>query len=204
MKMSEIFLLVGMPIISGLIGWFTNYIAVKMLLKPVKPLKILGLTFQGLLPRRHHELAERISVAIAKDFLTEEDIKGFIRQIKMENFLNGYIKQKWDEKVTEILSGIPMLSMFVGPEQLHGIRDKVAQAFSGNSDEFVGLLSAQLSGNIDLAGTIKKNILNFDLSQLESIIEEIAHKEFREIEILGGVLGFIIGLVQALLVFIFF
>ena len=40
--------------------------------------------------------------------------------------------------------------------------------------------------------------------RLEKIIEEIARKEFRYIERLGGIIGFIIGLVQAVLVFMFF
>ena len=41
--MSVIEILAG-PVIGGVIGYFTNYIAVKMLFRPLKPVKIGGRT----------------------------------------------------------------------------------------------------------------------------------------------------------------
>jgi uncharacterized membrane protein YheB (UPF0754 family) len=193
-----------MPVLSGLIGWFTNYVAVKMLLKPIHPISILGMRFQGLLPRRHHELAKRVSEAIAKDFLTEENILEWVRKADLEQSLKTYIIKKWNEKIGDILSVVPMVQMFVKGEQLNSIRDKVAETFSVNAEEFLQQLADSIAGKIDIKDTIERNILAFDLQQLERIIEDIARKEFRYIERLGGVLGFLIGSVQALLIaFIF-
>ena len=197
-------LLFLMPVIAAVIGWLTNFIAVKMLTRPIYPRKIFGLTFQGLLPKRHKELASRIAAAIAKDFLTEEHILELIRQANTDVILKDYIKQKWDEKIDDILSFAPMIQMFLPPERLAEIRDKIAEAFSGNSKEFIHILAEGLQGKIDLEETIRKNILDFDLNRLEAIIQEIARREFRYIERLGGVIGFVIGLVQAVLVYFLF
>ena len=197
-------LLVAMPFISGAIGWFTNYIAVKMLTKPIHPKKILGLTFQGLLPKRHKELAGRISTAIAKDFLTEENVLSLIKKANADHLLKDYIKKKWDDKIGDVLSIVPMIQMFLSPDKLGEIRDKIAEAFSGNSEDFLHILTEGLKGKIDLEETIKANILEFDLNRLESIIQEIAHREFRYIERLGGLIGFLIGVVQAALVYFLF
>ncbi len=197
-------LLIIMPVISAAIGWFTNFIAVKMLLKPIHPKKILGVTFQGILPRRHKDLADKISVAIAKDFLTEENIIGFIKKVDTKEALQSFINKKWDEKIGDLISSMPMIQMFLTPDKIDGIRDKIVNAFGGSSDEFVKLLVEGLEGKIDLTDTIRENILAFDLQRLESIIEDIAHKEFRYIERLGGLIGFFIGLVQAVLVYYLF
>ena len=56
----------SIPIISGSIGWFTNYIAVKMLLHPIEEKSFLGFKFQGVIPKRHHELADKIADAITE------------------------------------------------------------------------------------------------------------------------------------------
>jgi len=53
---------------------------------------------------------------------------------------------------------------------------------------------------IDLAKMVEEKVLNFPLPQLESIIRKIAHRELNYITILGGVLGFIIGIFQLVLI----
>jgi len=202
---SQNIILASMPFISGAIGWFTNFIAVKMLLKPIRPIKILGIySIQGLLPKRHHELANRISAAIAKDFLTEENIIDFIKNAKTGEIMKQYIQNKWNDIIGDISQLIPMLPMLLPEDKLEGVRDTIAESLSRNTGDFVHLLADGLAGKIDLEETIKNNILDFDLERLESIIEEIAKREFRYIERLGGMIGFMIGALQAVLVLLFF
>jgi len=203
-ELSQNIILICMPFISGTIGWFTNFIAVKMLLKPINPVKFMGMTFQGLLPRRHKELAGHIAITISKDFLTEDNIISIIKAADTKELMRKYILKKWDEKIGDILSFMPMIQMFLQGDQLNQIRDKIAEAFSGNGNEFVQILADNLAGNVNLEEVIKNNILAFDLERLEKIIEEIANKEFRYIERLGGIIGFLIGLVQAIFVFFLF
>ncbi|MBF0431530.1 MAG: DUF445 family protein [Fibrobacteria bacterium] len=197
-------ILIFMPILSGAIGWFTNFIAVKMLLKPLHPVKILGITFQGLLPRRHEKLATHLAAAIAKDFFTEKNIENFIDKADTGELIDRFIKDKWDDVIKNIVTNIPMLQMFLSEEMIISIRDKVAETFGNNKKAFNQNLVEAINNKVDLEGTIKENILAFDLERLEKIIEDIAQKEFRYIERLGGVIGFIIGLIQAVLVVAFF
>jgi uncharacterized membrane protein YheB (UPF0754 family) len=198
MHFNQIFTLLLLPIIlAGLHGWFTNWLAVKLLLKPVHPINILGFKIQGLLPRRQADLAERISEAIAKEFLKEEDILGFLKKVDPAKAMRQLILDKWEEKVGEILGSMPIISMFVSADKLDKIRDKVADVFSTEADKYTELLVQSLESKIDLRETIKRNILAFDVQRLNKIIEEIGYKEFNEIALVGLVLGVLIGLVQA-------
>ena len=66
------------PVIGALIGYCTNYIAVKMLFYPKKEIRIFGhkLPFTpGAIPKGKPRLAKAIGNIIAEDLLTEEDIK---------------------------------------------------------------------------------------------------------------------------------
>ncbi|HHT66442.1 MAG TPA: DUF445 family protein, partial [Clostridiales bacterium] len=51
-----------MIIVGALIGWFTNYLAVKMLFRPIRPWRIplTKIELQGLIPKRREEIAVTI------------------------------------------------------------------------------------------------------------------------------------------------
>src|SRR3954470_16802295 len=124
MPLAQIITLIILPILlAGGHGWFTNWLAVKLLLKPVRPINILGLRIQGLLPRRQADLAERISEAIAREFLKEEDILQFLKRVDPAAAMRQLVLYKWEEKVGELLAGMPLISMFVSPDKLTRIRD---------------------------------------------------------------------------------
>ena len=63
------------PIISAFIGWFTNWIAIKMLFHPKEPKRILGITFHGIFPKRQKIFAEKLGKMISAEFLSFEDIE---------------------------------------------------------------------------------------------------------------------------------
>ena len=45
-----------LPFIGALIGWFTNYIAIKMLFHPRDEVRIFFIPIQGVFPRRQKDL----------------------------------------------------------------------------------------------------------------------------------------------------
>lgn len=66
------------PIIGSIIGYFTNYIAVKMLFYPRNEVKICGhkVPFTpGAIPKGKPRLAKTVGTVVANTLLTEEDIK---------------------------------------------------------------------------------------------------------------------------------
>lgn len=66
------------PLIGAVIGYFTNYIAVKMLFHPYHPVKVAGrvLPFTpGIIPKRQKALAGAIGNAVSDVLVTDEDFK---------------------------------------------------------------------------------------------------------------------------------
>ena len=56
---------------AGLIGFFTNWLAITMLFHPRKPRPLLG---QGIIPASRDRVADLIALAISKDLISEEVI----------------------------------------------------------------------------------------------------------------------------------
>ena len=69
------------PVVGAVIGYFTNFLAVKMLFRPYKPWKIFGFTLPftpGIVPRRKDELAHAIGNAVGNYLFTGDDLKDLL------------------------------------------------------------------------------------------------------------------------------
>lgn len=69
------------PVIGAIIGYCTNYIAVKMLFHPYHEVKFLGRTLPftpGVIPKNKGRLAHAIAHAVSDVLLTKQDIAGLI------------------------------------------------------------------------------------------------------------------------------
>lgn len=81
--------------ISGLIGYFTNWLAITMLFKPAKKRPILG---QGLIPAQKDRIAHRLAQAVSDDLINPEIIK---QKINESNAIRRY-----REESTKYIKGI--------------------------------------------------------------------------------------------------
>ena len=66
------------PVLGGIIGYFTNDLAITMLFRPYRPVKIgqVRVPFTpGLIPRNQNRLAQRISDSIMGSLLTPEELQ---------------------------------------------------------------------------------------------------------------------------------
>lgn len=76
------------PLIGAVIGYCTNYIAVKMLFRPLKEIKIGGFTLPftpGIIPKRKDALALAVGKAVGDALLTEEDLSSMLLSEDVEN-----------------------------------------------------------------------------------------------------------------------
>ncbi|MCG8374394.1 MAG: DUF445 domain-containing protein [Balneolales bacterium] len=81
--------------ISGLIGFLTNYIAIKMLFRPTYKRPILG---QGLIPAQKERIAYRLALAVSEDLINPEIIQ---RKIHESQAIT-----KYREKATQYIRNI--------------------------------------------------------------------------------------------------
>ncbi|MBW4517858.1 MAG: DUF445 family protein [Timaviella obliquedivisa GSE-PSE-MK23-08B] len=84
MDLAHLWLLLSPPIVGGIIGYFTNDIAIKMLFRPYKAIYVGGrkLPFTpGLIPSNQEKLAKRISDTIMGSLLTPEELQNLARKL---------------------------------------------------------------------------------------------------------------------------
>ena len=75
------------PLVGAVIGYFTNYLAVKMLFHPYREVKIGSITLPftpGIIPKRRGHLAKALGQVVGNELLTGDDLKGMLLSEEME------------------------------------------------------------------------------------------------------------------------
>ena len=198
-RIAEFLLMVG---VGALIGWFTNYLAIRLLFRPYNEINLVIFKLQGLIPKRRHEIALNIAEVIETELISIREIGDKLDTSSFEygdldEFLDRLVKEKIK---AELLEKNPFLKMFMNDGILNKMRDYIKKLILDNKDELFQLLLKSIEKNVDLKGHIIEKMDNFSLREIENIIIKISKKELKHIEILGGILGGIIAVFQYLII----
>ena len=190
------------PVISAFIGWLTNWVAIKMLFHPREPKKILGITFQGIFPKRQQKFAEKLGKLISEEFLSYEDIEAKIsnpenlQQIMpvIENHVDDFLRNRLKDEM-------PVISMFIGDKTIENLKALFMQEIQTLLPVVMKQYAANLKTELDLEQIVITKVSAFSTDKLEEILFQIMSKEFRFIEIIGAIIGFLIGALQVVLTY---
>ncbi|KYH32262.1 DUF445 domain-containing protein [Neomoorella mulderi] len=184
------------PLIGAFIGWLTNVVAIKMLFRPRRPVKIFCWTLQGLIPKRQAEIAANIAGVVDKNLLPLNEVLAHLNTPAVAGRITAIVAEVARRRLVERLpSFIPQgLKEAAGRAVEETLHREMPPALQELIEELGRNPEAFSIGEI-LAAKFKK----LNLNQVEEVVVEVAGRELRYIEWLGGLLGFLIGLVQAAL-----
>ena len=193
----------GMPLFGALIGWGTNWLAIRMLFYPRKRISLLGYPLQGLIPKRRSETARKVGQIVHRELLSEEVLRAEIRKIDLRPHLDAFAHRMVQGVLARRLQSIPLLGSMIRRDSLFMIEQIVVRQLEREAPHILDHVSRNLDQHIDVQALVEKQVLGFDLDRLERVVKSIAHREFRAIEALGALVGFLIGLLQVVLLTLF-
>lgn len=190
-----------MVLVGILIGWFTNYLAIKLLFRPYKEMNFLFFKIQGLIPKRRAEISLNIADVVEKELISVDDIAEKIEEMDISD---GVIDRLLDKVIGEklqknILDKNPLLKMIINDSVIQKIKSYFKKSILENKEEIVEEIIKIAKEKINFREIILDKMENFSLQEIEEIILRISKNELKHIEIIGGVLGGIIAVFQFLL-----
>jgi len=188
------------PFISAFIGWFTNWIAIKMLFHPREPKIILGIRFQGIFPKRQQQFAEKLGKLVSEELLSFEDIESKISNPANISKLMPFVEEHIDHFLrVKLPEQMPVISMFIGDKTINQLKEVFLTELTELFPAIMKNYMNNLQEDLNLEKIVSQKVAGFSSDKLEQILNAIMAKEFRFVEIIGGVLGFLIGLLQVFL-----
>lgn len=192
-----------MTLVGALIGWLTNIIAIKLMFRPIKPviIPIVNISIQGLLPKRREEISNSIGEIIENELISYKDVFESLFSSESIDSVKKEIKKKIREAIGKKDVNI-ILKTFKEPIAIY-----IEKIIEQNGEEMVRELLRkfllEIPEKINLSEMIENKINTFEMEHFEKMVISIVRKELRHIELLGAVLGFVIGLVQGVIIIIF-
>ncbi len=191
------------PFVSAFIGWITNWVAIKMLFHPREPKKILGITFHGIFPKRQQKFAQKLGKIVSEEFLSFDDIEKKISNPEnlkkiipmIENHVDDFLRYRMKDEM-------PVISMFIGDKTISNLKTMFMKEIETLLPMIMKQYAANLKNELDLEKIVIAKVSSFSSDKLEEVLNQIMSKEFRFVEIIGAVIGFLIGTLQVLFTYL--
>jgi uncharacterized membrane protein YheB (UPF0754 family) len=196
----QLWIFAAPPLVGGIIGYFTNDIAIKMLFRPYRAYYIAGRQVPftpGLIPSNQERLAERISNAIMGSLLTPEELQNLARklllpervqagilwllklaieQIQGSNqertvkIIANILRDLLGQSLPRLLKGMAQREDFLEP-QLNQIFDQIILELKLNDDQS-GLVADWLIEGVVPPDIVRQAIVDFLTDRNIRVIDE--------------------------------
>lgn len=184
------------PITGAVIGWFTNYVAIKMLFRPYRPVNLLGYKLQGLIPKRRKDIAHSIAKTIERELLSAKDFTGILEgmewQEEVERAVDEIVEHRFKAGKIKNIPIIGLISENLAYHIKYLLTKEILKHIDEKKDSFV----EKIQDKVDVKEMMVSRIDNLNIERFEAMLTDFIARELRHIEWLGGVLGFVIGMVQ--------
>lgn len=142
------------PVIGAVIGYFTNYIAVKMLFHPRSPITVGGHTLPftpGIIPRRKKDLAKAIGAAVQDELFGQQEIRSILLSDETQQVITEGICDQVEAFVYGNESAKELITGATGPETYQEKKEALGNVLT---DKIVqGIISMDIGQVITDKGT---------------------------------------------------
>jgi uncharacterized membrane protein YheB (UPF0754 family) len=185
------------PFVGAFIGWLTNYVAIKMLFRPREPRRFLGLSLQGVMPKRQRDLALKIGEVVEEELLNSQDILNAIDTEELRAHLAVVIETRIDRFLCEkLFRGEFLYEKILAREAVQRVKRALIIELVNLFPIEVEATIRELVEKVNIRKIVAMRVEQFEFERLEKLVYRVASTELNWVVYLGGVLGFMIGLLQ--------
>ena len=185
------YLKIIIPILVGaLIGYCTNYIAIKMLFRPRKPVFVFGkkLPFTpGVIPKNQSRIASAVGKAVGQNLFTNDDIVAAITESDLKEHLFEKIKETVFDNDSSLKDYITEYSLKKENENVAENKNEVSKNTEYETEDYENIIEeAEYKSDYDrlkdrVSDVITSKIINaFEKVDLNALVSQIAGKTLAE------------------------
>jgi uncharacterized membrane protein YheB (UPF0754 family) len=188
-----------MPLFGGFTGWFTDWLALKMIFRPQQPTKyFFGLfEWQGLFIKRRKEVAAQYGALIAQEIITPRNV--------MEEVLRGPLSDRLYEmvarhvqKTVDEQAGFakPLVVFAVGGARYQEMKQTVAKKLMATLPETLRHVEDYAEDAMDLKNTLVTKMQQLTEEEFEGLLRPAFQQDEWILIAVGAALGFLVGEMQ--------
>ncbi|SVE16470.1 uncharacterized protein METZ01_LOCUS469324, partial [marine metagenome] len=151
-------------------------------------------TIQGIFPKRQKAFAEKLGAVVANELFSIKEVTSkLIEKSDSQEVLNEIrngIRAAIDEFMEKNLA---LANFLVSDKMKWDIAHQMTEVFRPQLRRLAKRMSREIENDMDVETIVREKVANFSSDKLEEILFAIMKREFRFVEMVGAVLGFLIG-----------
>lgn len=190
------------PIVGIIVGYYTNWLALKMIFRPLREKKIMGLIkYQGIFLKRQKEVSKEYANIVATKILSPHQV--------LENFIYGRAADAFfniiQSNVIKALARVegfaqPILSFAIGSAKYDSLKSLIIQRINEAVPKYAQSVEGYLGQAMDLENTLYERLSNLPPEHFEELLRTAFQEDEWILILVGSALGFGVGLIQMLFI----
>lgn len=186
-----------LPAFGGFVGFFSDWVALQMMFRPLQPKKFMGFTFQGLFIKRQQEVATDYAALISKQLLTSanmmEELFSGTHSDKVIGLVNRHVKEVIDTQAGMVR---PLVVYAIGGEKYQSLKEQVAQRILATLPETMKHIESYAEDAMDIRNTLSERMKKLTPEEFEGMLRPAFKEDEWSLILVGAVLGFLVGEMQ--------
>ncbi|GAB3698029.1 hypothetical protein GCM10027597_60080 [Saccharopolyspora tripterygii] len=189
-----------MPLFGLFTGWFTDWLALKMIFRPRQPTTYLGLfEWQGLFLKRREEVSEAYGELIAREIITPRNVIEEVMRGPLSDKVLALVTRKVDEELSRRTSiAKPLVVFAVGGRRYQDLKNRIAEMVMGRLPETMSYVEDYAADAMDIRNTLVSKMKELDAEEFEELLRPAFREEEWMLIATGALLGFGVGEAQVL------
>jgi uncharacterized membrane protein YheB (UPF0754 family) len=189
-----------LPFAGFVVGYATNWLALKMIFLPREPKKFGPFTIHGLFHKRQKEVSAEFSKLTAGKVLNADNITKTVTQGPSAEKIRTIVENRVNELIDKYLAH-PMAAMLVPEADRPALREELLGRIQDELPKPGGLLHTFADKAVDIGDEIQTRMEKLPPDEFEGVLRPAFQQDEWKLILAGAVLGVIAGALQVLYVF---
>ncbi len=190
-----------LPLFGIGIGWFTDWIALKMIFLPREPKRFFGLyTWQGVFQKRKDQVAADYGDMIAREIITIPNLLEAVlsgpKSDKLFTMITREVQRTIDAQASVVK---PFVAMAVGSRKFQEMKQTAAAKAAARIPETIRHAEGYAVNALDVRNTIVDRMRRLNPLEFEQLLRPAFRQDEWKLIAVGAVIGGLVGELQVLL-----
>jgi uncharacterized membrane protein YheB (UPF0754 family) len=186
-----------LPLFGALVGYLTNWTALKLVFEPVRPKKVGPLVLHGLFLRRQAAVAEAYAQQVETGILNPTNILEGILRSKSSDRLFEIVQSHVSEAIDKQAGVVkPLVEVVVGTEEFESLKRRIVDRLMDELPKHAHVLESYTLRTLDIQNTMRTKMAALPPEDFLGVIRPAFEQDEWMLIVGGGVLGAAVGMIQ--------
>ena len=189
-----------MPVFGLFTGWFTDWLALRMIFYPLEPKRYFGVQWQGLFLKRRAEVAEAYGELIAKEIITPHNVIEAVLRGPLSDRVLALIQRQLDAELDRAANvAKPLLVFAIGSRRYQDMKLSIAGQIMTRLPETMRYIEDYATDAMDIRNVLVDKMKELSPEEFEQLLRPAFQQDEWILIATGAVLGFAVGEAQVLI-----